>query len=135
MMDKWRRRFAAFMAGRYGTDSLGRFLIGVSLVILVIGIGVRRSWPDVLAFLGLIICYFRMFSKNVGKRRQEELVYEALRSRFMGSFHRFQFRIREKKKYHIYRCPKCGQKIRIPRGKGKISVSCPKCSTDFVKRS
>lgn len=135
MMDKWRRRFAVFMAGRYGTDGLGRFIIGVSLVLLIIGLVVRRPWPDVLAFLGLVVCYSRMFSKNVGRRRREELIYESFRSRFLESFRRLRFRIRENKEFHIYRCPKCSQKIRIPRGKGRISIHCPNCGGDFIKKS
>lgn len=90
---------------------------------------------DILAFACLILCYFRMFSKNIGKRYKEEQVFEGLRYSVTEKFRKYKFRIREKKEYHIYKCPNCGQKIRIPRGKGKISIHCPKCNTDFVKKS
>lgn len=135
MMNKWREKFAGFMVGRYGADRLGQFLIGVSLFFLLLGIFVRKPWVDLLAFACLILCYFRMFSKNIGKRYKEEQAFEGLRYRVMEKFRKVRFKIGEKKEYHIYKCPNCGQKIRIPRGKGKISVHCPKCSTDFIKKS
>lgn len=135
MMNKWREKFAGFMVGRYGADRLGQFLIGVSLFFLLLGIFIRKPWVDILAFACLILCYFRMFSRNIGKRYKEEQVFEGLRYIVTEKFRKFKFRIREKKEYHIYKCPSCGQKIRIPRGKGKISIHCPKCNTDFVKKS
>lgn len=135
MMDRWRRRFAAFMTGHYGVDRLGKFLIVVTFVFLALGIGLGKSWPNMLAFLGVIVCYFRMFSRNIGKRRQEELIYEGFKARFLESFRRFRYKAGERKKNHIYRCPKCSQKIRIPRGKGKLSIRCPKCGEEFIKRS
>ena len=69
MMNKWREKFAGFMVGRYGADRLGQFLIGVSLFFLLLGIFIRKPWVDILAFACLILCYFRMFSRNIGKRR------------------------------------------------------------------
>lgn len=135
MMNKWRERFAGFMAGRYGADRLGQFLIGVSFCFLLLGLFVRKPWVDLLALACLVLCYFRMFSRNIGKRYKEAQVFEGLRFQVMEKFRRFRFKIQEKKEYHIYKCPGCGQKIRIPRGKGKISIHCPKCSTDFIKKS
>lgn len=135
MMNKWRERFSRFMVGRYGADRLGQFLIGVSFAFLVFGIFIRKPWVDILALGCLLICYFRMFSKNVGKRYKEEQVFEGMTFRVKEKFRKFQFRIKEKKEYHIYKCPGCGQKIRVPRGKGRISIHCPKCSTDFIKKS
>lgn len=135
MRNSFREKFARFMAGRYGADRLGQFLIGLSLAVLVLGMFVRKPWVDILAMAVLVLCYYRMFSKNISRRYQENQKYEGfvylVKERFKG----FRFRAKEKKDYHIYRCPKCGQKIRIPRGKGKVSIHCPKCGTDFVKRS
>lgn len=76
MMNKWREKFAGFMVGRYGADRLGQFLIGVSLFFLLLGIFIRKPWVDILAFACLILCYFRMFSRNIGKRYKEEQVFE-----------------------------------------------------------
>lgn len=135
MMNKWRERFSRFMVGRYGADRLCQFLLGISFVLIILGIFVRKPWVDLAAFLVLFVCYWRMFSKNIGKRYAEEQKYEGLVFAVTDRFKRNQFKLRERKEYHIYKCPGCGQKIRIPRGKGKISIHCPKCNTDFIKKS
>lgn len=135
MMNKWRSRLAGFMAGRYGADRLGQFLIGVSFAILVVGMFVRKPWVEIVAILLLIICYYRMFSKNIGKRYAEEQKFEGLRFVVTEKFRKMKYKVLEKKEYHIYKCPGCGQKIRVPRGKGKISIHCPKCNQDFIKKS
>lgn len=134
-MNRWRARLAEFMAGRYGADRLGQFLIGVSFAILVAGMFVRKPWVEIAAIVILIISYYRMFSRNVGKRYAEEQKFEGMRFVVMEKFRKFKYKLREKKEYHIYKCPSCGQKIRVPRGKGKISIHCPKCNTDFIKKS
>lgn len=135
MMNKWRSRLAGFMAGRYGADRLGQFLIGVSFAILVVGMFVRKPWVEIVAILLLIICYYRMFSKNIGKRYAEEQKFEGLQFVVTEKFRKMKYKVLEKKEYHIYKCPGCGQKIRVPRGKGKISIHCPKCNQDFIKKS
>lgn len=135
MMNKWREKLVRFMIGRYGMDRLGRFLIGSSLFFLMLGLFMRKPWTDVLAFACLILCYARMFSKDIGKRYKEGQAFEAVWFRLMEKLQKFRLKAREMKKYHIYKCPGCGQKIRIPRGKGKISIHCPKCNMDFIKKS
>ena len=83
----------------------------------------------------IILLYFRMFSRNVNRRWQENQAY--LRMQFYVSeyFKKLRFRFSEGRKYRIFKCPSCGQKVRIPRGHGRVSIHCPKCGTDFIKRS
>lgn len=127
MMNRFRERFAGFMAGRYGQDHLGQLFVGLGLILVLAGVFTRSLWVDFLAFLCLVACYARMFSKNIRKRYEENQKYERLRQRVIGLW--------KNRRFHIYKCPECGQKIRIPRGKGKISIHCPKCGHDFIKRS
>lgn len=134
-MNRFRERFARFMIGRYGADKLGQFMMGAAMLFLVLGIFIHSLWLDAGAFICLVLCYLRMFSKNIGKRYEENQRYERLRFIVTEKFRKWRFQLQQSRKYHIYKCPKCGQKIRIPRGKGKISIHCPKCSTDFIKRS
>ena len=113
-----RERFMRFMQGRYGADHFCRFLSGVTMVLLVISLFSRHRIWFLAALLVLIYSYFRMFSRNIPKRYAEEQKYLA-----------------QKKTHHIYKCPSCGQKIRVPRGHGRIEIRCPKCSATFIKRS
>ena len=76
-----------------------------------------------------------MFSKNVSKRYAENQAYLAKSYKIRCFFAKQKDLFRQRKQYHIYKCPGCSQKIRIPRGKGKIEIRCPKCGTKFMKKS
>ena len=127
------------MQGRYGTDAFARFTISVSLILIVAAAFLRRSGLGaILDFAGLalmVYTYFRIFSKNISKRYAENQKYLRIRGNIKKRWHREKNILNQRKTYHIYRCPGCSQKIRIPRGKGKIEISCPKCQTKFRKRS
>lgn len=134
-MNRFRENFAKFMVGRYGYDRLGRFFMGAAVVFIVAGLVFQGLWTDAAAIVCLFLCYFRMFSRNVRKRFEENQKFERIWFRITEKIRKWRFRFRQLREYHIYKCPSCGQKIRIPRGKGKISVHCPKCNTDFIKKS
>lgn len=123
------------MSGRYGADQLSKFLLGVCLVCLILNMVTRQPVVYVLALVILGICYFRMFSRNTYKRSEENRKYLEMTARVRNYFARIRRRIADSKDYHIYKCPSCKQKIRIPRGKGKICITCPKCRTEFEKKS
>ena len=131
-------KFIRFMQGRYGaygTDRLTKFLLVVTLILIVLtSFGPMRTL-SILPIILLFYSYFRLFSKNIPKRYHENEVYMKYRTKFIGFFKNFRYNLSQRRIYHIYRCPKCSQKIRIPRGKGKIMVLCPKCGNDFVKHS
>ena len=131
-------KFIRFMQGRYGaygTDRLTKFLLIVTLILIVLtSFGPMRTL-SILPIILLIYSYFRLFSRNIPKRYPENEVYMRYRAKFIGFFKNFRYNLSQRRTYHIYRCPKCSQKIRIPRGKGKIMVHCPKCGNDFIKHS
>jgi len=130
-----KEKFYRFMQGRYGNDELSKFLVGVSMVLIILGLLTKSSIFNLLFWVCLIYSYFRMFSKNHSVRYAENQKYLALKNKWMYKWEN-QKRIREQKKiYHIYHCPYCKQKIRIPKGKGSIIITCPKCKQEFGKRS
>ena len=134
-MSQFRERFSRFMIGRYGAGKLSRFMIGFTFALIVAGIFIRSYWVDIAALFLMMLSYFRMFSRNIGKRFEENQKFERISFRVTEFFKKWRFKFQQMRQYHIYKCPSCGQKIRIPRGKGKVSVHCPKCSTDFIKKS
>lgn len=130
-----REKIQRFMIGRYGVDQFSKFLNILTLVLLIISMFFRKSPLYTLALLLLIYTYFRMFSKNHQKRYAENQAYLVWQSKVTGFFNRQKQLRAQKKIYHIYKCPDCRQKIRVPKGKGKICVTCPKCHKEFIKHS
>ena len=136
-----RDKFNKFMQGRYGVDDLSRFTMGAALVLIILTMFVNivnRSVGSVLDFLGIVAivyAYFRIFSRDIQKRYEENQKYLAMTSKFRLRFNKEKNLMKQRKTHYIYNCPGCGQKIRIPKGKGKIEIDCPKCHTKFVKRS
>ena len=131
-MNGLRERFQRFMMGRYGHDSLNQAM--AALVLMILGMfGLRLfSW---LAMALLVAVYFRMFSRNIPARSQENAKYYYLRTQVQKRMAQYQTRWAQRKFYRYYRCPHCHQKLRVPRGRGKIEITCPKCHTEFVKKS
>lgn len=116
-----------FMAGRYGTDKLNFALLWTGFGIVVIAIFVRSPLPNfllhVVAYALMGIAIFRTLSRNTYKRYQEN-------RRFLMFFSGLRDR-----EHKYYECPRCRQPVRVPRGKGKIAITCPKCKEKFIKKT
>lgn len=130
-----RERLERFMVGRYGTDDYTKFLLGSAVGLAVLNLFLRVRIFNFLVLVLLVYVYVRMFSRNIQRRYEENRKYLGLKQKFLGIFQREKRLMQERRTHHIYRCPKCGQRIRIPRGKGKICITCPKCRTEFTKKS
>ena len=117
----------SFMAGRYGTDKLNTTILGAGLVVCLITMFVT-VWPVNLALTavsyGLMFwAIFRCLSRNTYKRYQENRKYLQFLERIKDREHRY------------FDCPRCRQPVRVPRGKGKIAITCPKCREKFIKKT
>jgi len=134
-MNKLRDRFARFMYGRYGSDEFSRFLLYAALVLMILGVFLRTPLFRYLGIASLIGCYFRMFSKDMDARRRENSWYLGKKQQVLQFVSSKKNHAADLKDHHIYRCPNCGQKIRVPRGRGRIVITCPKCRTEFTKNS
>ena len=98
------------------------------------------GWNDsmllsLLSWACIILTYFRMFSRNIYKRSAENQWYLNKTYKLRSAFYRQKNLLIQRRTHHIYKCPSCRQKIRIPRGKGRIEIRCPKCSATFIKKS
>lgn len=130
-----KEKFYRFMQGRYGQDQLSKFLIYAALACVLLNILVRSNILYWVFWILVILAYFRMFSKNINARYEENQKYLQMTAKVRYWFDQQKKLGEERKYHHIYTCPKCKQKIRIPKGKGKIMVRCPKCHHEFQKRS
>ena len=136
---KMKERIMRFMQGRYGVDTFCRFLLVAGLIVVFLSAFLGSSVVGMIFYLlgwvMIICCYFRMFSRNVSKRYAENQAFLAKTYKIRSFFQKQKNIWNQRRVYHIYTCPNCRQKIRIPRGKGKIEIRCPKCGTTFIKKS
>ena len=115
------------MVGRYGTDKLGLAILGAALAMSLLGSFIPVAAVKLAmtaAYYGLMIwALFRMFSRNTYARYEEN-----------RKFLRFFDRLKDRE-HRYFNCPKCQQPVRVPRGKGKIAITCPKCREKFIKKT
>lgn len=130
-----REKLQRFMMGRYGVDQFSKFLIGFALVLWVLNMFTHRFFLYVLALALMVYTYYRMFSRNIQKRYQENQNFLQIKNKLVRKFKSEKEIMKQRKTHHIYRCPGCRQKIRVPRGKGRICITCPKCKIQFTKTS
>lgn len=130
-----REKFYRFMQGRYGTDDFYKFLFLVALICIVLNWFIKSSALSFVTTLILVYAMYRVLSRNHSARYTENQKYLNATAKFRYWFDQQKKLMEERKYHHIYTCPKCRQKIRIPKGKGKIMVRCPKCHYEFQKRS
>ena len=130
-----KEKLIRFMAGRYGFDSLGKTTVISALAAVVLASLFDVPVLSLLAWALIIYMYFRMFSRNIYKRSAENQAFLSKTRRIRTWFSTQKNLLAQRKTHHIYKCPTCHQKIRVPRGKGKIKIRCPKCQTRFIKKS
>lgn len=130
-----RDKIYRFMQGRYGTDDFYKFLFWVALIGIVINWFFKSQLLSFAVTLILVYAMYRVLSKNHSARYAENQRYLQATAKIRYWFDQQKKLMEERKYHHIYTCPKCRQKIRIPKGKGKIMVRCPKCHYEFQKRS
>ena len=121
---QWLRRI---MAGRYGTDQLNTTILWTGVLLCMISIFVPVKWVNLL-LTGLSygcvgVALFRCFSRNTYKRYKENRKFLLLIEQLKDREHRY------------FKCPKCRQSVRVPKGKGKIAITCPRCREKFVKKA
>ena len=116
-----------FMEGRYGTDKLNMFILGAGLVLCIISLFIDFAPVNfALTFLSygfMFLAIFRSFSRKTYLRYRENRKFLLLLDRIKDRDHKY------------FECPRCHQVVRVPRGKGKINISCPKCKEKFLKKT
>ena len=126
-MEKIKQWLRRFMTGRYGTDKLNMTILTIGVIASVASMFVPIPMVQMLLTFGayalMIWAIFRCFSRNTYKRYQENRKYLLWLDRIKDRQHKY------------FSCPRCRQPVRVPRGKGKISIKCPKCGEKFIRKS
>lgn len=130
-----KEKLVRFMQTRYGMDNLSNFLVWTGLGIFIVNLFLNNFIISIIASILILICYFRALSKNYARCSAQNEWYLSHTEGIRSFFRKYKTRWKMRKTHHIYQCKKCGQDIRIPKGKGKIMITCPKCHNEFMKRS
>ena len=129
-----RNALQRLMYGRYGNDQLNMFLVILSLFLYVVFLIAR--WPALywVSWVLMLGALLRCLSRNYDRRRAENSRFQAL-VRPVVSWYRLRRTIRRDKEHCYFKCPNCGQQLRVPRGKGRITVTCRGCGASFEEKS
>lgn len=137
-----------FMQGRAGVDNLNIVIVAVAMIISLIMTLFRVSmfgWPRIIVYVLLALAFYRMLSRDIARRARENDKFMQLINRLRGNKtythngYDTQFTSpkpkRDTKNYKYLKCPNCKAQLRVPKGKGKINVTCPKCREKFKSKS
>lgn len=116
-----------FMAGRYGTDKLNMAILctglGFTFLSMLIPFATIKLLFTTISYGFMILAICRSLSRNIYKRYDENRKFLLFFQKLKDKDHRY------------YNCPRCHQQVRVPKGKGKIAISCPKCKEKFIKHT
>lgn len=146
-----RDKFNRFMYGRYGNDDLNRALMWAAVICAVLSLFIVPKLFTFLTYVLLISGIYRCMSRKQSERYSENEAFLNFKNRILsrftgrktyttdqGSYTSSQsgsWYTQKDKTKKIFKCPNCKQKVRVPKGKGTIMITCPKCHTEFKKRT
>ena len=133
-----RQRLAQFMAGRNGNDQLNVFLLVIDIILVFAGTiagGKAGAIIYIIVLLLLVCIYFRMFSRNLYRRREENGKFMRVKYRVSAWLRVRHERWVQRKDYKFFTCPSCRTALRVPRGKGQIRIVCRKCGNTFTGKT
>lgn len=129
-----RNAIQRLMYGRYGSDPLNLFLMGLYLIFYFLFTFTHFAPLYWVSIALIFYTLFRLFSRNIPQRRAENAKFMKLAGPVIQWF-RFRRTIRRDKEHRYFKCPSCGQYLRVPRGKGRITVTCRGCGASFQEKS
>lgn len=134
-MKQLAQKLQQFMVGRYGNDEFTLFL---SIAGLILGLLANFKYLGFLYYIGAILIFFSLFrtlSKNYNARRKELNWYLLWSAKPKAEIKLLINRIQERETHKYFKCKKCKAVLRVPKGRGKIEITCPKCSAKVIKKT
>lgn len=131
----WQRKLMEWLQGRQGPDDLAVFSMNLAIVVVVVNLFARVSWLGWVALVLIAYSMFRIQSKNLGSRARENEAFLKALGPARPWVQNPRAAWAELRAYKHVKCASCKQRVRVPRGKGKLRVTCPRCKTKFEVRS
>ena len=129
-----REKIVRFMQGRYGNERMGQAMLMAALACVVLSL-FRIPFISTIGLAILVLTYYRMFSRQIAKRAAENQKYMQLEWKVRAKLQKKKQSLAQRRTHRIYKCPNCKQKIRVPRNRGRIAISCRKCGTEFIRKT
>ena len=121
--------FRRFFIGRNGPDQLSLAIMLLAAIISFIPW--QYMWIITMAMLAVVV--WRMLSRNIEQRRKENFAFMSVVNKIKMWYYKAKAKSAQRKVYKVFKCPQCGQKLRVPRGKGKVSIKCSKCGNRMIR--
>lgn len=124
-----------WMVGRYGYDELSRVVSITAMIFLILSCFQNLRFLCIPALVLWVLTVVRCYSRNIGKRRSEQASYLRFTGRFRSRCNVSKKAWQERKTHRYYNCRQCGTVLRVPKGKGKIKITCPSCHTETIRKT
>lgn len=138
-MKKWFRnlgyKMQSFMYGRYGYDELSKTMSIMSIICLIMAIFPNLQFLSLIGLVLWVWVIFRCYSKNLSKRQREREAYLRFTGGIKGWFNLKKRAWSERKTHCYFKCEQCKKTLRVPKGKGKIKITCPECRREIIKKT
>ena len=128
-------KYQRFMQGRYGVDEISYILLGISLILSLISNFDKLWFFYFVSVIPTAVAVFRFLSRNTNARYNERLRFIAIISVFKNKFIKIRNRKIDKKTHKFFTCKQCKATLRLPKGRGKIKITCPKCGNTMIKKT
>ena len=123
------------MLGRYGPDHLGTVLFFLALLLSLVFSIIGFAGGSFISLAVLALAFFRMYSRNITARRRENDKFLVLVSPIRARFKKRIAAIRSRKTHKFFTCPSCRNTLRVPKNRGKLQITCPRCGERFIKKT
>lgn len=132
---QWIQKMLFYMNGRYGIDELSKVLLMLGLIINVLSNFVGGMILSAIGIALIAYAVLRILSKEKTNRYKEYRYYIAMKQNVMTKIQKLKNKQAQRKVYKFYTCSECKKAIRVPKGKGKIKITCPSCKNQFIKKT
>jgi predicted Zn finger-like uncharacterized protein len=132
IMERIRYKLQSFMSGRNGVDRLSNVMLWLGIGLLLLAMIISSAILNLISLAIYALAIFRIFSRNVAKRRAENQYYLNKTIKIKKAITHRRNRFKHRKQYHYFKCPECKSWLRVPRGAGQVKVTCGKCGNQFL---